>query len=267
VFSDDVNANFDLSSKADEAFVAELLFVYNAGQYFSEKGTSLLKSFSFHFESPQKLANKYGVHSKQYKIAIQLLDKVLDHVINSKSKTSNNLFDHFTIFYLPSTHSGAVAKLVDVVKPKLEAVATFIIHQLPHVYFNYHSSNYDHVKATAVCDNVRGTLTPENREKVICRNEAQTQKRVELQNPTPPTPPTPPAPGPNQPFLPPAPPQNPAVSSFQIVLWVVVCLFSTIGGAIFCLCGISGEAQKDIEIYGETRVILEKANQPKRQKE
>jgi len=206
---------------ADLAFVAELLFAYNAG-------TSALlpsKTLSVHFESLNMLGNKYGLQSQQYKASVFLVDHIL-HFLASKN---SHQFNEFVVFFLSTPASQQ--------NPTLNAVGTVgdLVHHLPHIYVKQplhqlQSDQHDFDKISTMCQHIRSSLKPEDQDKVVCRGEIRFyQKRAELQTPSPPSPPPGPSPA----------PQTDSVAQFQVILWAAVFLIVVLGAAIsVCLAWV-----------------------------
>jgi len=218
-------------------------FVLNVVNILSKRSLSP-KVFSFHFESPSLIGEKYGQSSEQYKLAILLVDTVISLIKEVKSK-GEMCFDDMIIFYESATH-----QTVRDTQDQLASVGGSNIgtQYFPHIYF----PNEHKVKISSLCRHLKATLS-----NVVCREELESSKRALMQAPapagaspaSPPSPAGPPAPGPQY---------NPLVGQMHVVIWAVVTMLSILGGAIFCLFSVTNYAESDSTLYGSTRMVFEK---------
>jgi len=136
--------SYDLSEPAVEKFFAEIMFVLNAAELVSQDKDMIIPNFfSFHFGSPRLIAALYGVTSQEYLMAMQLLDIVTSHCINSFGTGYAN-----TIFYFPYSESlNEASPVLSTLLREFQSSDLFTKYY-PHIYLN---GNPSPVKQSSIC--------------------------------------------------------------------------------------------------------------------
>eukprot|EP01125_Pyxidicula_operculata_P021170 TRINITY_DN8056_c0_g1_i1.p1 TRINITY_DN8056_c0_g1~~TRINITY_DN8056_c0_g1_i1.p1 ORF type:complete len:496 (+),score=134.70 TRINITY_DN8056_c0_g1_i1:81-1568(+) len=172
VSTDIARAQFSFATEEDAQLFAELLFVFNFANVVSEKKESP-DFFSFHFTSLKSIISKYGDESSEYKVAVALVDAVIDYVVKTLNKQTS--YEH-TIFYFPvsSEQLNIQNDIEEVASEYVDAVEDETQLSTVHKYypFIYVSDSKNFKEA---CDAIKAVVrTP--LPKVVCK-EQQVEKR------------------------------------------------------------------------------------------
>eukprot|EP01124_Arcella_intermedia_P010944 TRINITY_DN1744_c0_g1_i1.p1 TRINITY_DN1744_c0_g1~~TRINITY_DN1744_c0_g1_i1.p1 ORF type:complete len:505 (-),score=41.88 TRINITY_DN1744_c0_g1_i1:49-1563(-) len=238
---------YDLSDEDDEALIVEILFVLKA------KATKC-NFFSFHFESPHSIKQKYGPQSQEFNTAILLIDAVVSAFVKSNPSNAHS------VFYFPTTYTpkDVLSSLENIVKnylfvPTGMLPVTAFRSFLPHIYLSSSTSTQN------ICSQIREVILQSGLVlEVTCPEPSQKRYIFDLGNSSAPSP----APSSS---VSPAPSSVPPsgggtvnmtdVTMMHIILWTCVVLILGLVGSCLQLAYLDGSNEPSFKprSYGAGR--------------
>jgi len=168
---------YDLSDEDDEALIVEILFVLKA------KATKC-NFFSFHFESPHIIKQKYGPRSQEFNTAILLVDAVISAFVKSNPSNAHSVF-YFPTIYTPKEVLSSFENIVrnDLYLPSGMLPVVAFRSFLPHIYLSSPTTTQN------LCSQIREVILQNGLAlEVTCPEHSQKRYIFDLGNTSEPSP-------------------------------------------------------------------------------